>query len=184
MQAFFNKENCAAVGNFMVLYFTNRLQKLKIFASENHADSGDKIICFFSQKQIIKVKKMPFNYICSDLISKIVFLLIKNWYTYFLFKVYTFWKSNWSQIKKISWRDLNLGEWKIWKEMTVIFKYTQDFQVVAELKSKTGNSGGSRNVSFNPNIHSCPELDCINVFKCRLSGRSAERIQALDEMMD
>lgn len=68
--------------------------------------------------------------------------------------------------------------------MTVIFKYTQDFQVVAELKSKTGNSGGSRNVSFNPNIQSCPELDCINVFKCRLSGRSAERIQALDEMMD
>lgn len=35
-----------------------------------------------------------------------------------------------------------------------------------------------------PNGQTCPEMECLNVFKHGQSGRSPERTQALEEQMD
>lgn len=56
-----------------------QIKQQKIFASENYADSGDKIICFLMKVADTKGKKMLFNDVCSQLIIKIqVVSLIKN----------------------------------------------------------------------------------------------------------
>lgn len=46
LRAFFNKENCAAVRNSLLMLFHKPHPKIKqqVFASENSADSGDRII--------------------------------------------------------------------------------------------------------------------------------------------
>lgn len=93
-----------------------KIKQQKIFASDNYADSDDKIICFLMKAADMKGKKMLLNDVCSQLIVKIQFVsLIKTEYT-FLFgrKVYKFCKSIWISL---SYENLPRGL-KSWRMKT------------------------------------------------------------------